>query len=238
MNRINNNNSSNESKEDVMEYLIQKLDARQKKVAKYKNLIKTIDSFESYFAQRKEIYILLNNLEEDLKQATFAIKALVIQNKTILNDYNKQINDNKTIFNRLNFVIGENENLKLQLMKNNQSIENDDLINQNIDQNNYIDERIDNIQQMKDNNDEEEEEDEPKIQKLEDFIPERMKNNVNNNNVNKNINNSSNYNQLSNIKNIMKDIKKNKLELKQIIEQHFREQRNINPSIDNNINDH
>ena len=77
-NNIQNNNESINKKDsnlDVMDYLMQKLDFRQKKIIKFKNLFKELDSFESFYAQRKEIYLLLNNLEEDLKQASYAIKA-------------------------------------------------------------------------------------------------------------------------------------------------------------------
>ena len=54
----NNNSSNNENNKkdlEVMEYLMQKLDFRQKKIIKFKNLFKELDSFESFYAQRKEI---------------------------------------------------------------------------------------------------------------------------------------------------------------------------------------
>ena len=78
-----NKNETNDSSLEVMNYLIQKLEARQKKVLKFKNLFQELDSFETFYSQRKEIFLLLNDLEDDLKQAIFAIKALTMQNKAL-----------------------------------------------------------------------------------------------------------------------------------------------------------
>ncbi len=213
-----NKNETNETNLEVMNYLIQKLDSRQKKIIKFKNLFKEFDSFESFYSQRKEIYILLNELEEDLKQASFAIKALLLQNKVISKDINIKINENKTILNQLNCTIAENQNLKLKLNNINEiqipNIEfNNDINNNNNNNNNLLNVNINSIKV-----DEEEEYEEPKIKNLD----------IKDNNINYNMNNfekQNKYQQLSNIKNIMKEMRNNKKNLKKIIEQHFKLQK-------------
>ena len=236
-----NNNETNDSSLEVMNYLIQKLEARQKKVFKFKNLFQEINSFDAFYSQRKEIFLLFNDLEDDLKQAIFAIKALTMQNKALLKDINIKINENKNISNQLNFTLGENENLKLKLNSmDDNKIENISYHNKN--NNNLLNINVQSIKV-----DEEEEYEEPKMKNL-DLNNRNIKNNMNNkknDNINNNINNNFNdiryknfnvnninnqnnqneYEQLSNVKNIIKDMRKNKIDLKRIIEQHFKEQK-------------
>ena len=57
----------------------------------------------------------MNNLEEDLKQASYAIKALLLQNKSLIKEINTKISENKNLSNELNLTIGENQNLKMKL---------------------------------------------------------------------------------------------------------------------------
>jgi len=223
--RANNNNSDKnvppEISMEVMNYLIQKLESRQKKVFKFKAIFKELDSFESFYSQRKEIYLLLNNLEEDLKQASFAIKALYIQNKALLKDISNRVNENKNMTNKLNFIIGENENLKMKLNS----------INENKLEN-IISYSNNNINTMNINKkfkiDEEEEYEEPKAKNL--IFKDNNKNaymNINNINV-ENFNDKQNqYEQLANVKNIIKDMRNNKKDLRNIIEKHFKEQKKI-----------
>ena len=217
-----NNDNTNNSSLEVMNYLIQKLEARQKKVLKFKNLFKELDSFESFYSQRKEIYLLLNDLEEDLKQATFAIKALTMQNQALVKDINIKINENKNLTNQLNFTLGENENLKLKLNNFNEN-NNDalsypinDLNNVNNYNNNLVNVNIESIKV-----DDEEEYDEPKTKNLDinnKIVNNRVFEKININNMNK----QSQYEQLSNVKNIIQDMRKNKKDLKKIIEQYFK----------------
>ena len=241
-----NKNETNDSSLEIMNYLIQKLEARQKKVFKFKNLFQELDSFETFYSQRKEIFLLLNDLEDDLKQAIFAIKALTMQNKALLKDINIKINENKNISNQLNFTLGENENLKLKLNAINENkIENMQYPSKNINNNNNL--LNINIESIK--VDEEEEYEEPKMKNLDLNNKNINNNNINkkNNNINNNVNNNLNnigyenfnvnninnlnyqnqneYEQLSNVKNIIKDMRKNKKDLKRIIEQHFKEQK-------------
>ena len=214
-----NKNQSNEPNLEIMNYLIQKLEARQKKVFKFKTLFKELDSFESFYSQRKEIYLLLNNLEEDLKQASFAIKALLMQNKTLIKDINIKTNEYKNISNKLNFTLGENENLKLKLNSIKQN-KIDNIQYPNSSNNNMVNINIDSIKV-----DEEEEYEEPKTKNLD--LKENNMNNMgiaNFNIYNNNNNQDNKYEQLSNVKNIIKDLRNNKKDLRKIIEQHFKGQ--------------
>ena len=217
-----NNDNTNNSSLEVMNYLIKKLEARQKKVLKFKNMFKELDSFESFYSQRKEIYLLLNDLEEDLKQATFSIKALTMQNQALVKDINIKINENKNLTNQLNFTLGENENLKLKLNNFNEN-NNDalsypinDLNNVNNYNNNLVNVNIESIKV-----DDEEEYDEPKTKNLDinnKSVNNRVFEKININKMNK----QSQYEQLSNVKNIIQDMRKNKKDLKKIIEQYFK----------------
>ena len=213
--RANKNiNEINDAGLEVMQYLIQKLESRQKKIIKFKNLFRELDSFESFYLQRKEIYILLNDLEEDLKQSSFAIKALVLQNKALLKEINIKINEKKTISNQLNFTLGENQNLKLKLNNINEKIiYTIPFSNNNINNNNLLNVNIDSIKV-----DDEEEYEEPEIKNL------LIKNNNSNNNMN-NLEKQNKFEQLYNVKNIMKEMRNNKRDLKKIIEEHFKMQK-------------
>ena len=208
---------------EIMSYLIQKLEFRQKKVIKFKNLFKELDSFESFYSQRKEIYLLLNSLEEDLKQAAYAIKALLLQNKSLLNDINIKVYENKNLSNELNITLGENQNLKMKLenMALNTNEKEDNVMN-HYEINNKKDLVNINIDSIK--VDDEGEYDEPKVQNI------NLKNNntynekLNNNYGNTQYNKENNYEQLSNVKNIMDEMRNNKRNIKKIIEKHLRQQ--------------
>ena len=217
----NNSNNVNDSNLEVMDYLVQKLEFRQKKITKFKNLFKELDSFESFYSQRNDIYLLLNNLEEDLKQASYAIKALLLQNKSLLNDINSKILENKNLSNELNISLGENQSLKMKLedIKINES-KNKEIINYDMNNNNdLINVNIDSIKV-----DEEGEYDEPKMKNINLKSNNTIKMKNNNNYENKEFNNENNYHQLSNVKNIMNEMRNNKKNLKKIIEEHLREQ--------------
>ena len=223
--RGNNNNIGKnvppEISLEVMNYLIQKLESRQKKVFKFKEIFKELDSFETFYSQRKEIYLLLNNLEEDLKQASFAIKALYIQNKALLKDISNRVNENKNLNNKLNFILGENENLKMKLNS----------INENKLEN-IISYSNNNINSMNINNkfkiDEEGEYEEPKTKNL--ILKDNNKNaymNINNMEIENFDDKQNKYEQLANVKNIIKDMRNNKRDLRNIIEKHFKEQKKL-----------
>ena len=223
-NSNNNENNKKDSNLEVMEYLMQKLDFRQKKIIKFKNLFKELDSFESFYAQRKEIYLLLNNLEEDLKQASYAIKALLLQNKSLINEMNTKISDNKKISNELNIALGENQNLKMKVEKLENIKINQNKMNEinNYDRNNNNDLVNVNIESIK--VDDEGEYEEPKVKNIDLKYNSNSKLNSYNNEEEDEINQDNNYEQLSNVKNIMKEMRNNKRNLKRIIEEHFKEQ--------------
>ena len=225
----NNKNKSNEQSLDVMNYLIQKLESRQKKLFKYKNLLEELDSFETFYSKRKEIYLLLNNLEEDLKQASFAIKALMLQNKSLIKDINTKLSENKILSNKLNLTIGENQNMKVKL-ENIKRKENqfNEMVNYDINNNsnnNLINVDINSIKV-----DEEGEYDEPKIKNINLKYNKSVQ--INNNNYeNEKFNKEYTYDQFSNVKNIMAEMRNNKKNLKKIIEAHLKEQDNNNENI-------
>ena len=225
----NNKNKSNEQSLDVMNYLIQKLESRQKKIFKYKNLLEELDSFETFYSKRKEIYLLLNNLEEDLKQASFAIKALMLQNKSLLKDINTKLSENKILSNKLNLTIGENQNMKVKLENiNKKENQFNEMVNYDINNNsnnNLINVDINSIKV-----DEEGEYDEPKIKNINLKYNKSVQ--INNNNYeNEKFNKEYTYDQFSNVKNIMAEMRNNKKNLKKIIEAHLKEQDNNNENI-------
>ncbi len=71
------------SNPDIMEYLILKLESRQRNLAKYANIFNEIDSIESFYLKRQDIFNLFQNLEEEIRQTALAIKALLVQNKAL-----------------------------------------------------------------------------------------------------------------------------------------------------------
>ena len=228
-NNNNNKNKSNEQSLDVMNYLIQKLESRQKKIFKYKNLLEELDSFETFYSKRKEIYLLLNNLEEDLKQASFAIKALMLQNKSLIKDINTKLSENKILSNKLNLTIGENQNMKVKLENiNKKENQFNEMVNYDINNNsnnNLINVDINSIKV-----DEEGEYDEPKIKNINLKYNKSVQ--INNNNYeNEKFNKEYTYDQFSNVKNIMAEMRNNKKNLKKIIEAHLKEQDNNDENI-------
>ena len=170
------------------------------------------------------VYLLLNNLEEDLKQASYAIKALLLQNKSLINEMNTKISDNKKISNELNIALGENQNLKMKVEKLENIKINQNKMNEinNYDRNNNNDLVNVNIESIK--VDDEGEYEEPKVKNIDLKYNSNSKLNNYNNEEEDEIIQDNNYEQLSNVKNIMKEMRNNKRNLKRIIEEHFKEQ--------------
>ena len=119
----NNNNSISQTNENLIEYLINKLDSRIKKISKNKNFIISIENI-NFFPYKKELINLMNDLEEDLKQALFAIKALLTENKSLTIENNNLNEKNLKLNEKNNFLIVENENLKLEFNINDNKILN------------------------------------------------------------------------------------------------------------------
>ena len=131
----NNNNSISQTNENLIEYLINKLDSRIKKISKNKNFIKSIENID-FFPYKKELINLMNDLEEDLKQALFAIKALLTENKSLTIENNNLNEKNIKLNEKNNFLNVENENLKLEFNINNNEIYNNE--NKNLFKNSKI----------------------------------------------------------------------------------------------------
>ena len=219
------------SNPDIMEYLIEKLESRKKNLSKYANIINSIDSFESFYEKRKDIYLLFQNLEEELHQASLAIKALVVQNKAlsqeISNTKNIQKNYNK-LLQENNYLLIENNNFAQELKElKNKKIKNGSAHKvRNPSFNNFSTAKFNNFNDIGNN-----------YQPLNRVTSTKK---INNSNIKKKIKKKNDnykkknaddiYNfdlelneidKLKNVKNIMKNIQNNKNKLKEAIEQHF-----------------
>ena len=196
---------------EVMEYLSQKLESRYNSIIKFNELINTSGTPEAFFSLRKDFKLLFNDLEEDLKQGIFAIKALTAQNKNLIEDLKIKNKENKNITEQLNNIISENKSLKLQMIKS-----KDNKLPESKKEN----KKDININRKEDIKFE---------KKNEKELDNKNRNYEYRNNINidekkkKEQFNKNNYEleQLSNVKNIMDNMKKNKLKLKMAIEQHF-----------------
>jgi len=199
------------STQEIMSYLIKKLQSNYSLILKYNNLIDSSESPENFFNLRKDLKLLFNDLTENLKQGIFAIKALTNQNKKILEEMKLKDFENKEITEQINNIHNENKKLKTQIIK----IKDKD-IEDNLDKNedyNYKEDEFNNLKKGKIIN----------------------KNKEINNNYN-NINNKYEFAQLSNIKNIIDNKKKNKMKLKMAFEQHFTNNQEQDMNDFNNIN--
>jgi flagellar biosynthesis GTPase FlhF len=225
------NNIISKSNIEIMEYLIQKLESRERNLSKYSNIFSEIDSFDSFHQKRKDIFILFKNLEEELHQAAFAIKALMNQNKAISqenlsnkilkNNYNKLLQEN-------NYLLIENNNFAQELkeLKNKKNKNGTAHKVRNPSFNNFSTAKFNNFNDIGNN-----------YQPLNRFTSTKK---INNSNIKKKIKKKNDnykkknaddiYNfdlelneidKLKNIKNIMQKIKSNKNKLKEAIEQHF-----------------
>ena len=224
------NNIINKSNIEIMEYLIQKLESRERNLSKYSNIFNTIDSFDSFHQKRKDIFILFKNLEEELHQAAFAIKALMNQNKVIYqenltnkilkNNYNKLLQEN-------NYLLIENNNIAQELKElKNKKIKNGSAHKvRNPSFNNFTTAKFNNFNDIRNNYQPLNRVDSAK--KINYNVKKNIKK-KNNSNKKKNVNDIYNFDlelneidKLKNIKNIMKNIQNNKNKLKEAIEQHF-----------------
>ena len=199
------------STQEIMSYLIKKLQSNYSLILKYNNLIDSSETPETFFNLRKDLKLLFNDLTENLKQGIFAIKALTNQNKKILEEMKLKDFENKEITEQINNIHNENKKLKTQIIK----IKDKD-IEDNLDKNedyNYKEDEFNNLKKGKIIN----------------------KNKEINNNYN-NINNEYEFAQLSNIKNIIDNKKKNKMKLKMAFEQHFTNNQDQDMNDFNNIN--
>ena len=191
---------------EVMQYLTNKLESRYNSILKFKKLIDTSDSPNSFFSLRKDLKQLFFDLQEDFRQGIFAIKALIAHNRSIINELKRTNKENKKISEQLNSLLSENKSLKILKSK-----ENDTQIkkyNSKKDINlNLRDESV-NKENIKEEN-----------YKKRNYSANRKRNNEKQ--IEQLKKNNYEFEQLSNVKDIMDNMKKNKLKLKMAIEQHF-----------------
>lgn len=198
-----NSSTISQSNSSIMEYLIQKLESRSRRISKQKSIFTQFSSFEAVYAQKKELFALFSDLEDDLKQASYAIKALLAENKALSIQSGKNDEMAKKIIYELtqnnNYLVAENENLRMQL--NNITSPIEDTINNNCDVNDLCNTNVNLINKQLTNITEE----------------------------NEMIDITTN-NQMPNVKNIMNNMKKNKTKLKETIKQHFNKNNKPNQS--------
>ena len=142
-----------------------------------------------------------------------------------MKEINTKIIDNKKISNELNISLGENQNLKMKLEKLEKIRLNENKINEinnyNMNNNDLVNVNIESIKV-----DDEEEYEEPKVKNIDLKYNTNSKSNTYYD-ENDEINQDNNYEQLSNVKNIMNEMRNNKRNLKRIIEEHFKEQNDM-----------
>ena len=228
---ISNSNS------DIMEYLVQKLESRERKLSKCANFFNAIDSFEAFYQKRKDIFNLFKSLEEEIHQAALAIKALLVQNKAL----SKENVDSKVNQRDYNKLIQENNYLLIENNKYSKKLK--DLNNYNKSPKRAKSPSFDEVSKIKTDN-----KDKNKNKPLKKINSGKKTNfsSYKNNNKNKNLNNRKinekkiknqinsnedkynydidldNINKLKNIKNIMKDMENNKAKLKAVINAHLK----------------
>ena len=194
---------------NIIDYLIQKLESRQKNIQKYKILLNTIDSFESFCIKKTEIFQLFNNLQEELLQGTYALKALATQNKALSKE-NINMKEEQNFYHQL-----KEDNEIFQRERGNYIQKIKDLLNENNELKKRKNFSFSGVKKKKIQN--------------EAIKPNNQFKNINKtkNNYNKtdiNYNNLSSYDEkrnLKNVKSMMHEIKNNKKKLKEVIHQHL-----------------
>lgn len=208
---MNTSNSSSISKtnSNIMEYLYQKMEAKSKTISTSKQLINNIYDLQSLQINKRGLLSLFSDLEDDLRQSSFAIKGLLADNKALafeleqlrqkhcISEENKAGYINE-LTNRNNLLLDENEDLKEQLAKltnpsNNMNINSlvyDKELNDITEENN-----IDTQSQK-----------------------QQTDNDGQRSSSQKNKNNKSGVKKLGNI---ITDMRNNKQKLKDVIDQHF-----------------
>ena len=218
-------NIISESSPDIMAYLIKKLETRQRNLYNYANMINSINTIEDFYYKKKDIFNLFQNLEEELKQASLAIKALMVQNKALSEENINSLNykkNNKKLLNENNYLLKENNNLTQKLRKNN--------TNQIFEQRNKSPSFNKEYQKYKFNNKFAQNQKYKTNYKSNECktdsshkINKKFKNKKKLD-KNKNIHLNESYDDikgLKNVKAIMKNMRENKIRLKEVINEHF-----------------
>ena len=215
-----------------MEYLIKKLESRQRNLNGYANMFNSINSIEDFYLKRKDFFNLFQNLEEELRQASLAIKALMIQNKA-LSEETIQFSDAKKNLAKMlkenNYLLKENNNLTQKLKElNSESIKTFDKrikspnFNKDLQKNKLkINKSFQNKKQqmnLKSYGNR-------TCYTAKNFNKKKVnqKLGLNNNKIkNGHLNESyDDIKELKNVRAIMEDMKKNKLKLKEVVNEHL-----------------
>ena len=100
----------------IMEYLIRKLESKEKKIIKINEMVKENNSYDFFLKNNEEIINLFNDLEKDLYQAICVVKALITENNALtlsLNKKNYQIKEKNDIDNiNIDNLLKENNSIK------------------------------------------------------------------------------------------------------------------------------
>ena len=220
----NRNDIICESSPDIMEYLIQKLETRQKNLFQYANMFNSINSIEEFYMRRKDIFNLFQNLEEELRQAALAIKAIMIQNKALSNE-NIQILGIKKNYSKLlsenNYLLKENNNLSQKLKE----INLPNKLQKRAKSPTFIKEyqkyKLDKSVQNKNYQTNDKLVKNKNIYNNKNINKKKIQNKLN---INKNVRVNESYDEikgLKNVKAIMEDMKKNKIKLKEVVNEHL-----------------
>ena len=223
------NNIICDSSHDIMLYLIQKLECRQRNLNNYANIFNSINSIEAFYLKRKDMINLFQNLEEELHQASLAIKALLIQNKALSEEKSQSLNikqDYSKLLKENNYLLKENSNLTQKLkefnpqnINKNENRKKSPSFNKEYQKNKYNNNKSLQNRNFLNNK--------SHVNKTNYNNKGSNKNKINNklnNNNNKNIHVNESYDdikQLKNVKSIMEDMKRNRLKLKEVVNEHF-----------------
>ena len=219
------NNVICDSNHDIMEYLIKKLESRQRNLSGYANMFNSINSIEAFYLKRKDIFNLFQNLEEEFRQASLAIKALMVQNKALSEENLQFLNikkNNAKLLRENNYLLKENNNLSQKLKEinipniigkraksptyNNEYQKYKFKVKSNKNKSNITNDKFSGNKTS---------------YNYKNYKKMKIQNKLDNN---KNIKMNESYDDikgLKNVKNIIEDMKKNKMKLKEVVNEHF-----------------
>ena len=110
-NKTISNHSAN-----IMNYLIRKLESRVKTMKKIQQLFYSINTYEDLYINKTNFLNTFSEIEDDLKQASCAIKALLTENQALTIDIENKEFEIQNYINENNYLINENENLKSEIL--------------------------------------------------------------------------------------------------------------------------
>lgn len=109
---IDTKSSISNENSNLIQYLIRKLESRKSLLYNIKEILNSINSINDFLKYKIPTINFLEEINEDFKQAIFAIKALFTENKalSLSNDAQKEKIDKQKTENA--FLFSENEDLK------------------------------------------------------------------------------------------------------------------------------